>query len=110
MGIYDLTVGKITKDRELHFPGYQFCGPGTHVDERIGLGQRGINELDNACMYHDIAYKSEDIEVRKKADIALRNQAARVFFDTSHPHDIKERGLSLLTGVGMHYKHQFGFY
>lgn len=31
---------------ELHLPGYQYCGPGTHLKKRLALGQTGINGLD----------------------------------------------------------------
>ena len=41
---------------ELHLPGYRFCGPGTKLKERLARGERGINELDEACREHDIAY------------------------------------------------------
>lgn len=44
------------KQIEWHLPGYQFCGPGTHVCKRLKRGDRGINELDYACMIHDIEY------------------------------------------------------
>lgn len=61
---------------ELHLPGYQFCGPGTKLEKRLQRGDRGINKLDEACMYHDIAYNNNsDINVRHKADLELLNMA-----------------------------------
>lgn len=61
---------------EAHVPGYQFCGPGTEVADRIIAGQQGINPLDNACRSHDIAYlKSKDLNIRHKADKILENRA-----------------------------------
>lgn len=60
---------------ELHIPGYQFCGPGTRLQERLARGERGVNELDNACMHHDIAYTSNNSKDRRKADILLMNMA-----------------------------------
>jgi len=30
---------------ELHIPGYQFCGPRTHLEKRLVRGDRGINSL-----------------------------------------------------------------
>lgn len=60
---------------ELHIPGYQFCGPGTRLRERLARGERGINKLDNACMQHDIAYNSHNTEDRRKADVQLINMA-----------------------------------
>jgi len=110
MGIYESTIGRLTKDRELHIPGYQFCGPGTRVQERIGMGQRGINELDNACMHHDIAYGSKEESVRRAADIDLRNHAYRIAFDPVHTHGLQERAFSFLTGSVIQIKNRVGFY
>ena len=39
---------------ELHIPGYQYCGPGTHIQKRLSRGDSGINPLDSACKEHDI--------------------------------------------------------
>jgi len=33
---------------ELHILGYQFCGPGTHLEKRLARGDQGINPLDAA--------------------------------------------------------------
>ena len=41
---------------ELHIPGYQFYGPGTHFEKRIARDDRSINLLDAACRDHDITY------------------------------------------------------
>lgn len=62
---------------ELHIPGYQFCGPGTKLQKRLLRGDRGINKLDEACMYHDIAYNNKDLKVRHKADLELLNMAKK---------------------------------
>src|SRR5436190_10066381 len=57
---------------ELHMPGYQFCGPGTHLEKRLVRGDRGINPLDAACREHDIAYsRSNDLRERHVADNIL---------------------------------------
>lgn len=61
---------------ELHLPGYNYCGPGTKLRERLSRGDRGINKLDDACMRHDIAYSnSNNLEDRHKADLELINMA-----------------------------------
>lgn len=61
---------------ELHIPGYQYCGPGTHLEKRIARGDSGINPLDAACKEHDIAYeKHKDIEKRHLADHILQEKA-----------------------------------
>lgn len=35
---------------DLHIPGYQFCGPGTKLKERLQKNQRGINPTDVEIM------------------------------------------------------------
>lgn len=63
---------------ELHLPGYNYCGPGTRLKERLLRGDKGINQLDEACMRHDIAYDNYDnLEDRHKADLELLNMAKR---------------------------------
>ncbi|KAF2889561.1 hypothetical protein ILUMI_16612 [Ignelater luminosus] len=55
---------------ELHLPrGYQFCGPGTKLKQRLARGDKGINKLDQSCRLHDIAYANHsDLKERHKAD------------------------------------------
>lgn len=61
---------------EVHLPGYNYCGPGTKLQERLLRGDKGINPLDEACKHHDIAYSSHtDLENRHKADLQLMNMA-----------------------------------
>jgi Phospholipase A2-like domain len=61
---------------ELHIPGYQFCGPGTHLEKRLARGDQGINQLDAACREHDIAYsRSNDLTERHAADKVLAKKA-----------------------------------
>lgn len=61
---------------ELHIPGYQFCGPGTHLRKRLARGDQGVNPLDAACRDHDIAYSlSDSLEQRHVADKILANKA-----------------------------------
>lgn len=63
---------------EVHLPGYQYCGPGTKLEERLKRGDPGINKLDQACKRHDIEYtKSNDEKKRKMADILLLGEAAK---------------------------------
>lgn len=59
-----------------HFPGYNFCGPGTKFLERISRGQLGVNKLDEACRLHDSVYThSTDLRMRMDADKLLELQA-----------------------------------
>lgn len=61
---------------ELHIPGYQYCGPGTHLKKRLARGDPGINKLDVACKEHDIAYsKFSDSKSRSFADKVLAERA-----------------------------------
>lgn len=61
---------------ELHIPGYQFCGPGTRLKQRLARGDVGINALDAACREHDIAYShSKDLAERHIADKILAKKA-----------------------------------
>lgn len=61
---------------EMHIPGYQYCGPGTKLRERLARGDPGVNELDRACREHDIAYsKFKNIKERNIADKILAEKA-----------------------------------
>lgn len=62
---------------ELHLPGgYQYCGPGTKLKQRLSRGDPGINKLDEACKAHDIAYSNyTDTERRSIADRVLAEKA-----------------------------------
>lgn len=61
---------------ELHIPGYRFCGPGTRLEKRLKRGDKGVNNLDEACKEHDIFYsKSNDLLKRHEADKILYQRA-----------------------------------
>lgn len=63
---------------EFHLPGYNYCGPGTRLHERLVRGDKGINKLDEYCKYHDIAYnKYQSLKDRHKADITLLKMAKK---------------------------------
>ena len=68
------------KNKELHLPGYQFCGPGTKVFTRLNRGDKGINALDRACRIHDIEYLkyAGDNKGLKEADNRLRKTAQNI--------------------------------
>lgn len=54
---------------EVHYPGYNWCGPGTKVKKRLLRGDKGVNPLDEACKEHDLIYnQSSDKSVRQQAD------------------------------------------
>lgn len=66
---------------ELHLPAglrksYRYCGPGTKLQERLARGDPGINELDESCKVHDIAYSlHKDNYHRNLADQRLADSA-----------------------------------
>jgi len=62
---------------ELHIHGYQFCGPGTHLEKRLARGDRGINPLNAACLEHDIAYSRNDLAERDVADNIFATKARK---------------------------------
>ena len=40
--------------REKHYPGMNYCGPGTNVWKRMKLGIKPTDELDALCFQHDL--------------------------------------------------------
>ena len=59
---------------EKHAKGYNYLGPGTRLDIRLDEfdepypGEDPINPIDELAYHHDIAYRSDNIEDRNKAD------------------------------------------
>lgn len=93
---------------ELHLAGgYQYCGPGTKLKERLARGDPGINKLDQACKEHDIFYsKHSDSESRSVADRALAEKAwQRV---KSSDASIGERAAALAVTAAMKTKSAIG--
>ena len=92
---------------ELHLPGYQYCGPGTKLQNRLARGDQGINLLDQACKEHDISYsKFANTTDRQTADRILTDKAwQRV---KSKNAGIAERANALLVTNLMKAKTKFG--
>ena len=67
---------------ELHIPGYQYCGPGTKLKDRLARGDPGVNPLDVACKNHDIAYSqnADNLSERHAADKILVDKARNRIF------------------------------
>ena len=54
---------------EFHWPGYQYMGPGTHLEKRLKRGDPGINRLDRISKTHDIDYsKAKTLSDKHAAD------------------------------------------
>jgi len=61
---------------ELHYPHYNYLGPGTKLQKRLARGDKGLNKLDEAAKRHDIFYdQHKDTESRHTADKILENEA-----------------------------------
>lgn len=92
---------------ELHLPSYNYCGPGTKLEERLKRGDKGINQLDEACRSHDIAYsKSSLLSDRHAADKILAEQSWKRF--KAKDSSIPEKLSSLLVTNMMKAKTKFG--
>lgn len=70
---------------EKHFPGMNFCGPGTNVTKRLADGVKPMDRLDACCLKHDLVTEPRgphtgagSISKIRAADIALRNCAQRL--------------------------------
>ena len=54
---------------EFHWPGYQYMGPGTHLEKRLKRGDPGINRLGRVSKQHDIDYSiARNLADKHKAD------------------------------------------
>ena len=85
---------------------YSFCGPGTKYEQRLREGYRGINTLDNACMYHDKFYNEfTDTPSRNMSDRALAAKADSIAENSSNP--IERRDAKFISGI-MKAKATFG--
>ena len=70
-----LTTGKYPG--EFHIPGYNFAGPGTHLDKRLDSNDNPksdsipINGIDSAAYKHDIAYRDADKYFSENPKVSL---------------------------------------
>jgi len=92
---------------ELHLPGYQFCGLGTKLAERLKRGDKRINPLDAACREHDITYSQfKDLKNRHQADNILAKRAWERF--KAKGSGLKERSAAWFVTNAMKTKVKFG--
>lgn len=100
-GLIDRVIDKLPF--EMHVPGYQYCGPGTHLKKRLNRGDPGINPLDSACKTHDIAYnQNKDSTERAKADKILQKEAMKRVL--SKDASLRERAVALGVAAAMKMK------
>lgn len=86
---------------------FRYCGPGTKLKKRLARGDPGINNLDNLCKQHDIAYdKSNSLTDRHKADEILENQSWEVFKGKNS--GLKEKAAAWAVTTAMKAKRKLG--
>jgi len=75
---------------EYHLPGYNYCGPGTELEKRLARGDQPINDLDAACLVHDIVYAdSADKDTRVDGDRVLRRAAELIAINSLAEQDMQ---------------------
>lgn len=85
---------------ESHIPGYNWCGAGTNVQQRLANKDPGINKLDEACKSHDILYEYEENESdRYMADLSLARASARRILDPDVTSSEKDAAYKMLYTV-----------
>ena len=71
-GGFDLQKWWAKTGIELHWPGYQYMGPGTKLKKRLKRGDPGINRLDKLAKQHDIDYsRAKTLPDKWKADAKM---------------------------------------
>ena len=57
---------------EFHWPGYQYMGPGSHLQKRLKRGDPCINRLDRIAKQHDIDYsRAKNLSDKHAADLKM---------------------------------------
>ena len=70
---------------EFHWPGYQFMGPGTHLEKRLKRGDKGINRLDRIAKQHDIDYShAKNLQDKWQADTKMIKATDRFAREKKH--------------------------
>jgi len=91
---------------EVHLPSYSYCGPGTKLKKRLLRGDKGKNELDKACMSHDMHYAIfKDTKDRHVFDKQLQDKAFQVAKESKN---IKTKLDAGLVGSVMYGKRKLG--
>jgi len=65
---------------------YSYCGPFTKLDKRLSQGYRAVNNLEQACLNHDVAYAvHKDTAALNAADDGLVAGAAKIAISDDAP-------------------------
>lgn len=93
---------------ELHRPGMNYLGPGTKLEQRLERGDKPVNQLDEAAMYHDVCYRdNEDLKNRHMCDKELENEAMKRVL-SKDAEFISERLPAFVTANAMKIKRYLG--
>ena len=87
--------------KEIHIPGYNFCGPGTKFINRTKNGDKPINLLDTCCYQHDKRFIKNNYTFSKESDIQFIECSNHVYKTTS---DKKEKKWAYLAVQGFKLK------
>ena len=87
---YPLSVENAPDEHHLR-EAYNYCGSGTHLQERRARGDKPINELDKCCMIHDKDYGTH--KTTREADEALIECANN--FEPANAREEVDQGLVL---------------
>ena len=78
-GKLDLQKALAKTGIEFHWPGYQYMGPGTHLEKRLKRGDPGKNRLDRISKTHDIDYsRAKSLKDKHKADVKMIASIAKL--------------------------------
>ena len=76
-------VPSIPGENPHHLPGHNFTGPGTHAEERIAMGIKPTNAVDESSMFHDLAYTqiSKDLAAKRISEAEAIKQITEADID-----------------------------
>ena len=83
--------------KEIHIPGYNYCGPGTKFINRSKNGDEPINSLDLCCYNHDETYIKNNYTFSKDSDIEFIKCSKNVYKTTSDKKEKKWAYLAVQT-------------
>ncbi len=91
--------------KEKHYPGFNYCGPGTNVFRRIRNKVQPMDALDAACKVHDLATEPRGPYTSKGSGPKLRaadRKLMKAAFKLSMPWSTyKRKGAAALVATAM---------
>lgn len=90
---------------QLHLPGHNFTGPGTHLYRNLVLGLKSVNKVDEAALEHDLAYANNGD--KKLADKILIDKTHEIYKNPDN--SLREKGEAFLVNKIIKVKNLIGF-